>query len=120
MNEEAMRKAFEALCEKRWAGSRGVFAVREDGEYENGNVQFGWACYQAATRAAVPAGLSFDDAVRLARGCADYRGGHYGDAYEAFQHGIQTVVNVLVAAQKNGLAEYQIAFLHAIASEVQP
>lgn len=64
--------------------------------------------------------LTFDDALCLARGCSDYGGGHYGDAYEAFQHGIQTVVNVLVAAQKNGLSEYQIAVVHAIGSEVQP
>lgn len=64
--------------------------------------------------------LTFDDAVRLARGCTDYGGGHYGDAYDAFQHGIQTVVNVLVAAQKNGLSDRQIAVVHAIGSEVQP
>lgn len=123
MNEELIRKAFEDCITE---GGRWPKAVERmpDGTYKLIQTHAAWRNYQhgwqAATRAAVPAGLSFGDALCLARGCTDYRGGHHGDAYEAFQHGIQTVVNVLTAAQKKGLSEYQIAVVHAIGSEVQP
>lgn len=54
--------------------------------------------------------LSFSDAVRIARGCHDYNGGHLSDGhYEAYHHGIQTVINVLEAAEKNGLNDTQVA-----------
>ena len=65
MTEEAMRKDFEAACIKRWGGSdRGALVIRADGEYENGNVQFGWVCWQGATRAAAPAWLPIATAPR--------------------------------------------------------
>jgi hypothetical protein len=60
--------------------------------------------------------LTFDDALRIARGCTDYGGGHRGDAkeFETYQHGIQTVINALTAAAKDGLKDTQIRVLHAI------
>jgi len=43
--------------------------------------------------------LTFEDALQIARGCKDYGGGYRGgDHYEAFQHGIQTVINALWVA----------------------
>lgn len=58
---------------------------------------------------------TYDDAVRIARGCHDYGGGYGpGVQYEAFQHGIGTVVASLESADK-----HQVAALHAMgASEV--
>jgi hypothetical protein len=61
-----------------------------------------------------PAALGFDDALRIARGCTDYGGGHRGDAsaFEVYQHGIQTVINALTAARERGLTDTQVAALH--------
>ncbi len=61
-------------------------------------------------------GLRFEDALRIARGCTDYGGGYRGNAeqYEIYQHGIQTVINALTAASKNGLKDSQTAALHAM------
>lgn len=42
------REAFEAWCCKRWASDRGALLIRQDGEYDNGHVQFAWAAWQAA------------------------------------------------------------------------
>lgn len=61
--------------------------------------------------------LTFDVALRLARGCRDYKGGHDGDCYEAFQMGVETVVNALTKAQKHGLSEPQTRALHAMGAE---
>lgn len=59
--------------------------------------------------------LVFSDAVKIAEGCKDYGGGYRGtDGYEIYQHGIQTVINALKAAEKKGLADYQVAVLHNI------
>lgn len=57
--------------------------------------------------------LGFGDAVRIARGCLDYGGGHRGDTghLEIFHHGIQTVINALEAAEKKGLDDTQVAAL---------
>jgi hypothetical protein len=53
--------------------------------------------------------LAFADALRIARGCHDYNGGHHSDGhYEAYHHGIQTVINVLEAAEKSGLKDTQV------------
>jgi hypothetical protein len=51
--------------------------------------------------------LTFDDALRIARGCTDYGGGHRHDPreFEVYQHGIQTVINALTAASERGLAD---------------
>ncbi len=60
--------------------------------------------------------LTFEDALRIARGCKDYAGGHGGNAehYEIYQHGIGTVINALEGAAKNGLKDTQVAALHAM------
>ena len=61
-------------------------------------------------------GLQFADALRIARGCTDYGGGHRGNAehYEIYQHGIQTVINELTAASKTGLDAMQTRALHSM------
>ncbi len=60
--------------------------------------------------------LTFEDALRIARGCTDYGGGHRGNAehYEIYQHGIQTVINALTAASKTGLDDMQTMALHSM------
>ena len=60
--------------------------------------------------------LTFDDALKIARGCTDYGGGHRSNPehYEIYQHGIQTVINALTAASETGLKDTQTAALHAI------
>lgn len=58
--------------------------------------------------------LTFDDAMRIAKGCTDYGGGYSGDDYETYQHGIQTVINALTSAKSKGLADSQIRALHAM------
>ena len=57
--------------------------------------------------------LTFEDALRIARGCTDYGGGHRGNAehYEIYQHGIQTVINALTEASNKGLKDTQVAAL---------
>ena len=60
--------------------------------------------------------LTFDDALRIARGCTDYGGGHRSNPehYEIYQHGIQTVINSLTAASNRGLEDTQVAALHVM------
>ena len=60
--------------------------------------------------------LSFEDALRIARGCTDYGGGYRGNAelFGVYQGGIQTVINALTAARVKGLEDTQVAVLHAI------
>lgn len=74
-----------------------------------------WVMFQTSLPVASAVGLSFNDAVRIARGCTDYGGGHRSDGMmDAYQHGIQTVINALEAAERNGLEDSQIAVLHHI------
>ncbi len=65
--------------------------------------------------------LTFDDALRIARGCTDYGGGYRGNAehYEIYQHGIQTVINALTAASKTGLDDMQTRALHSMGANVE-
>ena len=65
--------------------------------------------------------LTFEDALRIARGCTDYGGGHRGNAehYEIYQHGIQTVINALAAASNRGLEDTQVAALHAMGANAK-
>jgi transcriptional/translational regulatory protein YebC/TACO1 len=56
--------------------------------------------------------LTFDDALRIARGCTDYGGGYHGEEYQTYQHGIQTVINALTSAKERGLSDTQVAALH--------
>jgi len=63
-----------------------------------------------------PAQLKFADALRIAKGCTDYGGGYRGDAalLEAYQAGIATVINALLAAQERGMADPQTRALHGM------
>lgn len=63
--------------------------------------------------------LTFDDALKIAKGCLDYSGGHGSNRehFEIYHHGIQTVINCLIAAKESGLEDTQTAVLHAIGSE---
>lgn len=56
--------------------------------------------------------LTFDDALRIARGCTDYGGGYQGKDYETFQHGIQTVINALTSTKEKGLSDTQNCALY--------
>jgi hypothetical protein len=53
--ENMSREAFEAWCCKRWASDRGALLIRQDGEYDNGHVQFAWAAWQASQADAIRA-----------------------------------------------------------------
>ena len=63
--------------------------------------------------------LGFNDALRIAQGCTDYGGGyrHEKDLYDAYQHGIQTVINALNSAAERGLDDTQVSALHRIGSQ---
>lgn len=65
--------------------------------------------------------LTFEDALRIARGCTDYGGGHRGNAehYEIYQHGIQTVINALTTASKTGLEDMQTRALHTMGANAR-
>ena len=65
--------------------------------------------------------LTFDDALRIARGCTDYGGGHRSNPehYEIYQHGIQTVINSLTAASNRGLEDTQVAALHVMGANAE-
>lgn len=65
------------------------------------------------------AALTFDDAVRIARGCTDYGGGYRGlpELFEAYQAGISTVVTALTAARNEGMADSQVRALHSMGAQ---
>ena len=65
--------------------------------------------------------LTFDDALRIARGCTDYGGGHRSNQehYEIYQHGIKTVITALTAAANNGLEDTQVKALHVMGANDQ-
>lgn len=63
--------------------------------------------------------LTFDDAVKMARGSFDYSGGHRDRDLEIYHHGIQTVLNVLEAAQKRGFDDMQVRVVHSIGANVK-
>ena len=65
--------------------------------------------------------LTFEDALRIARGCTDYGGGHCSNPehYEIYQHGIQTVINALTAASKTGLEDMQTRALHTMGANAE-
>jgi hypothetical protein len=53
--------------------------------------------------------------LNVAIGCHDYGGGHHGDGHmDAYQHGIQTVINALTKALKNNPNDYQTNMLEGI------
>jgi len=50
-----------------------------------------------------------DDAIAIASGCLDYGGGYRGTPeLKIYHHGIQTVINALKAAKKNGTSDTQV------------
>jgi hypothetical protein len=59
--------------------------------------------------------LDFDTAIRIAKGCLDYKGGYDGAEYEAFQQGIHTVIAALKSARDNW--DSQVAALYIIGGE---
>ena len=53
--------------------------------------------------------------LNVARGCHDYGGGYSSPTvYDAFHHGIQTVINALEAAAKNDASDLQVNVLESI------
>lgn len=61
--------------------------------------------------------LTFEDALKIAKGCTDYGGGYRSnpEQFEIYQHGIQTVINCLKSAFEKGLKDnHQVAVLHSI------
>jgi hypothetical protein len=60
--------------------------------------------------------LTFEDALRIARGCTDYGGGYRSndEHYEIYQHGIKTVIAALTAASNTWPEDTQVAALHAM------
>jgi hypothetical protein len=65
--------------------------------------------------------LTFEDALRIARGCVDYSGGYRDNAehHRIYHHGIQTVINALTAASKDGLENMQVNMLHAMGANAE-
>ena len=64
--------------------------------------------------------LTFEDALRIARGCTDYGGGYrQPEDTEIYQHGIQTVINALTAASNKGLEDTQVAALHVMGANAK-
>ena len=63
--------------------------------------------------------LNYDDAIKIARGCFDYSGGHRDGERKIFHHGIQTVCQALEGTKKNGLSDLQSAFLHSLGSKTE-
>ncbi len=55
--------------------------------------------------------LTFKDALAIATGCLDYKGGYDGNEYEVYQDGIKTVIAALTRASEVGLADTQVAAL---------
>jgi len=55
--------------------------------------------------------LTFEDALAIATGCLDYKGGYDGNEYEVYQDGIKTVIAALTRASEVGLADTQVAAL---------
>jgi hypothetical protein len=63
--------------------------------------------------------LTFEDALRIARGCTDYGGVYRSDPeqYEIYQAGIRTVIRALETALEMGLSDPQTRALYFIGKE---
>ena len=59
--------------------------------------------------------------LSIAKGCLDYGGGYRRepDKYDAFQHGIKTVITALEKYCNNGLNDTQTVALYRIGKEEQ-
>ena len=67
------------------------------------------------THPAVNGSPEIERLLNVARGCHDYGGGYSSPTvYDAFHHGIQTVINALEAAVKNNPADTQVNVLERI------
>ena len=62
--------------------------------------------------------VAWERVLNLATGCHDYGGGYSNEHAKIFQHGIQTVVNVLTKAA-SGDESYQIRVVESIGREVR-
>jgi hypothetical protein len=63
--------------------------------------------------------LTFSDALRIARGCHDYNGGHRKQsARDIYHQGIQTVCNALEGLARSGLWDTQTAALWRMGGEM--
>lgn len=70
---------------------------------------------QPEAKASPKNSLTFEDAIRIARGCVDYGGGYLNDQERSiFHHGIQTVANALDAALLSGGMDSQASVLNGI------
>ena len=64
---------------------------------------------------------TYQTCLNIAKGCHDYNGGHHDkNMNETFHHGIQTVINCLVALKERGLQDTQLAVVHNIGKNLSP
>ena len=71
---------------------------------------FSFTNLDAAKKTETQPSLGFGDALRIARGCHFFGGGHHTDGHgAAYHHGIRTVVSSLEAAEQSGLNDTQVA-----------
>ena len=61
----------------------------------------------------------YETCLNIARGCHDYNGGHHQkDMYEAYHHGISTVIRCLEMLGEKGLNDLQLSVVHNIGKKV--
>ena len=72
----------------------------------------------SSTRTISDTCLTFKDALAIAIGCLDYKGGYDGNEYEVYQDGIKTVIAALTRASEVGLVDTQIAALYFLGCSV--
>jgi uncharacterized small protein (DUF1192 family) len=132
MNTEQERADFEAWGESIGFPVTGKYAETVDVLCAESAFKAGYKAGRAALTAqpataptppaqasGQSAALTFDDAVRIARGCTDYGGGYRGEPelFEAYQAGISTVITALTAAGKEGLSDSQVRALHSMGAQ---
>lgn len=81
--------------------------------YGNADSARAWLAERLAQQRREAAAEVWEQVVTLAHGCHDYGGGHTGDKYEAFQHGIDTVIRVL-EAKRDGDDSLQIKVAESV------
>ena len=67
--------------------------------------------------------LTFEDALQIAHKCKEYSGPkeyNGGEHYEAFQHGIETVINVLNFVKFSGIKPSQLPTFYVIGGGETP
>lgn len=63
--------------------------------------------------------MEYKDAIKIAKGCFDYAGGHRDKELEIYHHGIQTVINALEGFKKSNGNDFQSKVLWSIGNEEQ-